>query len=232
VTEFRRLIDECDSEFGRAVLNAGRRDESDARRTRVLAALGVGAAVSMTTKASFAMSALWKKVMVGTFVAASGVAGVAAYRANVPPPSLSVSFGAPVDAAVMVGGSVSSGRTVHPEADEQVPDRVVTSKGAQVLAAPRTARASREAGLNEELALLDKARFAVRSGHPSDALARLDEHSARFPKGSLALEAQVLRVQALAGAGRREEASRRAKRILSRSPNSVVAQRLRQYVID
>jgi predicted Zn-dependent protease len=88
------------------------------------------------------------------------------------------------------------------------------------------------AGLNEELGLLDQARAAIRQGRPNEALARLDEHSTRFPKGALSLEAQVLRVQGLAAAGRTEEASRRAKRILSRSPNSVVAQRLRQYVIE
>src|SRR5690606_26967779 len=74
----------------------------------------------------------------------------------------------------------------------------------------RGARSAREvasvASLNEEVALLDRARSAVRAGHPADALTRLDEHSARFPKGSLALEAQVLRVQALAAAGRTEEA--------------------------
>jgi hypothetical protein len=88
------------------------------------------------------------------------------------------------------------------------------------------------AGLNDEIALLDRARAAINGSRPNEALLRLDEHASRFSKGGLALEAQVLRVQALAAAGRREEASRRAKRILSRSPNSVVAQRLRQYVIE
>jgi TolA-binding protein len=87
-------------------------------------------------------------------------------------------------------------------------------------------------GLNEEIALLDAARAAVNAGRPTEALERLDDHSRRFPKGSLALEAEVVRVQALAAAGRSEEASRRAKRVLSRSPNSVVAARLRRYVLE
>jgi hypothetical protein len=87
-------------------------------------------------------------------------------------------------------------------------------------------------GLNDEIELLDRARAAINGGRPNEALVRLDEHSSKFSKGGLALEAQVLRVQALAAAGRSEEASRRAKRILSRSPNSVVAKRLRQYVIE
>src|SRR5690606_31049317 len=80
---------------------------------------------------------------------------------------------------------------------------------------PRARDTASAASLNEELALLDQARAAIRQGRPNDALARLDEHSSRFPKGALSLEAQVLRVQGLAAAGRTEEASRRAKRILS-----------------
>jgi hypothetical protein len=244
VKDFSRLIDECDSELGRAILKAGREDSSELRKGRVLAAIGVGAAVTMTSKASFAMSAVWKKVFIGSVVAASGVAGLTAYRANQPAPvdRAEVNMGAAVEQARSWQARSPSRSGTAPKTVDEL-DEVEPASAESGLAEPSrrsTGRGSRgdsaaslsAASLNEEVALLDKARSAVRTGRPNDALARLDEHATRFPKGSLSLEAQVLRVQALAAAGRTEEASRRAKRILSRSPNSVVAQRLRQYVIE
>jgi hypothetical protein len=86
--------------------------------------------------------------------------------------------------------------------------------------------------LEQEVALLDEARSALHAGRTGTALERLNQHSARFPRGSLGLEAEVLRIEALAAAGRHAEASRRAKRILERSPNSIVAARLRRFVQD
>ena len=86
--------------------------------------------------------------------------------------------------------------------------------------------------IRDEVALLDRARAAVGGGDGSLALRHLDHYASEFPKGSLRLEAEVLRIQALASAGRKVEASQRAKRLLARSPNSVVASRLRRYVVE
>src|SRR5690606_13029410 len=91
VTELRRLIDECDSELGQAILRAGREHAGDeVRRGRVLAALGVGAVVTASAKSTFAFSAAfksvaWKKVLVGGVVAGGGFAGAALYQASPPP---------------------------------------------------------------------------------------------------------------------------------------------------
>lgn len=86
--------------------------------------------------------------------------------------------------------------------------------------------------LAEELALLDRARVALRSGHSAQALRHLQQYEGRFPNGSLGFEAEVLRVQVLFAAGSREAASERAKRLLRRNPNSVAAARLKRYVVD
>ena len=86
--------------------------------------------------------------------------------------------------------------------------------------------------LSEELALLDQARAALRGSGPAPALRHLRHYEQRFPKGSLAFEAEVLKVQALAASGKRKAASERAKRLLRRNPNNVAASRLKRYVID
>jgi hypothetical protein len=84
--------------------------------------------------------------------------------------------------------------------------------------------------LEQEVAVLDAARSALAAGRWGDALRHLSDHSTRFPRGSLLLEAEVLRIEALASSGNADEASRRAQAILRRSPNSIVAKRLRRFI--
>lgn len=84
--------------------------------------------------------------------------------------------------------------------------------------------------LEQELAVLDAARGALAAGRWGDAQRHLNDYARRFPRGKLGLEAEVLRIEALASSGDAEGASRRASAILKRSPNSVVAARLRRFV--
>lgn len=249
----QKLINECDSDWQRAILGAGRFDSSAERKMRVLAALGVGTAVAVGSKTSLAMAALWKKAAVGGLLAAGGVTGVVAYRV-VTAPSVEVQEFAQAEVSTAAGAYGADSKEVADEepVEAEEPAALEAASPELPVVAPRTVApgrskaaspdrvapahdgvsSDRHAGLNEELSLLDAARSAVNGGRPGEALKRLDEHSSRFPKGSLRLEAEVLRVQALAGQGRKEEASRRAKRVLERSPNSVVAARLRRYVIE
>jgi outer membrane protein assembly factor BamD (BamD/ComL family) len=83
-----------------------------------------------------------------------------------------------------------------------------------------------------ELAVLDQASEALHSGNSGGALRHLGEYSRSFPTGKLRLEAEALRIEALAASGNRAEASRRAKRFLEHNPNSVLAPRLRKFVVD
>jgi hypothetical protein len=79
----------------------------------------------------------------------------------------------------------------------------------------------------EEAALLHAARGALAGGDAKAALALLDEHGARFPKGALVAERQAARVFALCALGRSIEARRAASAFLAQNPRSPLAARVR-----
>jgi hypothetical protein len=92
--------------------------------------------------------------------------------------------------------------------------------------------AAHEAMLTEELGALDHARLALGNGNPGRALDELDGYDRRFPSGRLQLEAEVLRIDALARLGQRDAARQHAEAFLKRHPNSVLATRVRALVAD
>ncbi len=250
-TEFeepQRLISQSCTELEMAILRAGCDVPSDAgRQARVMAAVGVGTAVALGTKSTWAMVAGWKKAVLGGAIACSSVGGVYAYSALVSPDVASIELtsrgGAPapavaeepdvdviVDQAVLPSEAEVEVVEVHESASVVEPPpkrRNVAPKKARSAAPEHSAET-----LQEEVEALDGARSSLRTGDSSGALRGLAEYSKRFPKGSLRLEAEALRIEALAASGNHVEASRRAKRILERSPNSVLAPRLRRFVID
>jgi len=73
-----------------------------------------------------------------------------------------------------------------------------------------------------ELRLLRRARVAVARGDFATALSPIAEHARRFKNGRLAEEREALRVKALAGLGRTEEARRAAAAFRARFPRSVL----------
>jgi hypothetical protein len=80
----------------------------------------------------------------------------------------------------------------------------------------------------EELRLLRLARAAVARQDFSSALTLLTEHARRFKDGRLSEEREALRVRALAGLGRTEEARHAAERFQARFPRSVLLPAVRQ----
>lgn len=74
----------------------------------------------------------------------------------------------------------------------------------------------------DELRLLGDARSAVARHDFEAALAPIAEHARRFRNGRLAEEREALRVKALAGLGRTEEARRAADSFEARFPRSVL----------
>jgi hypothetical protein len=89
-------------------------------------------------------------------------------------------------------------------------------------------RASRGAVARAELALLGRAREAVASGEYAAALPPIAEHVRHFKDGRLAEEREALRVKALAGLGRSDEARRAAVAFRIRFPRSVLLPAVRQ----
>jgi hypothetical protein len=77
-----------------------------------------------------------------------------------------------------------------------------------------------------ELELLSRAQVAYAGRDFSDVLALVAEHRRRFPNGRLAEEREALRVRALAGSGRTEEARRAVSAFADRFPRSVFLPRL------
>ena len=80
--------------------------------------------------------------------------------------------------------------------------------------------------LAEETKLLDAARAAFATS-PTKALKPLDAHARRFPRGQLAVEREVLAIEALGRVGRPGEQRRRAQAFLERWPDSTWAPRVR-----
>jgi hypothetical protein len=81
-----------------------------------------------------------------------------------------------------------------------------------------------------ELGLLQRARAAVASGEFSSALAAIAEHQRRFPAGRLGEEREALRIKALVGLGRKEEARQAADRFRQRFPRSVLSTKIEETV--
>lgn len=89
--------------------------------------------------------------------------------------------------------------------------------------------ASSAGSLDEEVALIARARSAVRS-NPAEALELLRLHAQRYPRGKLVMERQLVEIEALLHAGRTQEARTRAETLLARSGGSLYEARLRRML--
>jgi hypothetical protein len=254
MTDFKRLIDEVDSDLARAVLSSGRLSTGNtARKKQVLTALGVGLVIGTTNKISMAALSTWQKVMFIGGVACVGAGGAMTYT-HLAAPSDAPSYTAAPSHAVTLSDAVALSDAVVQPASESNADRAAALQATEPQAAARlepavvspatpaavfapvsvsqsTARnpVARESSVKAELGLLEQARASLSGGSASSALQVLARYSERHPRGSMRLEAEVLKVEALAAAGRTQEASRLADRVLLRNPKSVVASRLRRF---
>lgn len=84
--------------------------------------------------------------------------------------------------------------------------------------------------LAAEVAILDRARTALRRGDPAAAAAALDAHAREFADGALVAEAELVRIETLVRRGDTAAARERARGFLIRFPQSPLAKRLRSLV--
>ncbi|MBN1656182.1 MAG: hypothetical protein JXA30_20605 [Deltaproteobacteria bacterium] len=82
--------------------------------------------------------------------------------------------------------------------------------------------------LKAELKLLRAAQLALQQGDSTGALAELNSHRRQFPRGLLQQEREAARAVALCELGRLEQGRQVAQRLLSMSPRSPLAQRIRR----
>ena len=94
------------------------------------------------------------------------------------------------------------------------------------------ARTTQGAALTAELSMVDAARSVLANGDARSALALLEAYSRLYPHGHLELEADVLRMDALARSGQSGAATKHAEAFLRRHPNSVLATRARGFLAD
>ena len=84
--------------------------------------------------------------------------------------------------------------------------------------------------LVDEITTLDRARAALRDGHPRAAIDDLDDYAGRFPRGALTPEARLMRIEAASALGRHAEVDRLARDFLSTYPSSPLARRARALI--
>ncbi len=206
------------SAIGAGVGVAAAAGASAAAGANAAAGAKVGASVAMKV----ALGVLLGSVVGGTIVAATlpprVVVQTREVRVEVPAPPPSATTSAPL---------------TSPSATTNAP---LTSPSALPSAATASARVTppltpssgdsgpdpRDGDLARERSLVDRARSALARGDAAGALASADEHRKAFPRGQLAEEREVVAIQALAAAGRSEEAGTRAGTFRKAYPSSLL----------
>ena len=228
--ELPRLREERGSALEHALLGAGISPVVSPRtRAKTLAALGVaGSAALLVSTVAGPLTTLaklgWAKLLVGlSIVGVAGALPVVSYYYT----HHVHSHEAPVAAVRRAHAPLQ--RTVAVQAMAPVvaePPATAPMPRARTVTRPRAAH-STQAALVLELAALDAVRSTISSGDAHSALALLDIYGDRFPHGRLELEAEVLRIDALAKSGQPDLARHRAEAFLRHHPRSVLAARVR-----
>jgi hypothetical protein len=240
----RRLLDSSDSNLARALLRAGRTSAPPgARRRAIVAATSALAATSFTTTAAGgalarigSIAALkWLGIGVASVGAVSvgvtlheQVFAIATRHASDP---VHLAAKAPVPLPMRAPHAPVASPPSAPETSAPPSASETSIAPPPVVAAPAPVRvAEQERSIRKEVAALKRASSALASGDAALALAVLQDYGARFPAGSLASEAAVLRIQALAQAGNASAARRAAESFLAAYPRSPYAERVRSVV--
>lgn len=134
-------------------------------------------------------------------------------------------------------GTVTDARTVSPAmplpravgSENPTPPRLAPPKSVNSARAPAASAERPPPNLAEELQMLQSARALIRAGNHGEALQALDAYAKDAKGSSLGSEASLLRIEALAGSGRRSEASSLARRFVEQNPNSPLVDRARSF---
>jgi hypothetical protein len=179
-------------------------------------ALAKGAAGGAVTAAKGTTLAKLAAVGLSAFVAGGFAGGAVVQRASY----VSISPATTAPAPAPASGAPTTEVAPAPIAS-------TTASGSEAPApAPRAstlaaASASTVGDLTRERELIDVARAALARGKPGDAIAAAQRHAERWPRGYLTEEREVILIQALAAAGRGQEAGERAARFHRTFPRSM-----------
>jgi hypothetical protein len=221
------------TDLERTLLQAARRERPSPELTRRMAAgLGISAAVAAAPVAAAPM--VVAKATVASWVPATVLA--AAVAAGVVGVSLSTKHAGSGGAAersapAQTETQVQTPAIVAPRAEEApTPADTASAPGLVEKRAERVHRRAPPpapaADLRDQIALIDAARTAVKTGATDRALALLRRYEANYPAGAFRPEALALRVEALDAGGHGAEARALAREFLARYPQSPVADRV------
>jgi len=245
--EPRPLLMETDSDELKALLRSAELDEPpDGAKRRVLGRVGVGvgvtAAVMTATTGSAATStgvlsaAKLAPLAVGKWIAIAAVVSVGTVAAvhRVKPAMLARFTEHPpsTNAATSEAPAAREGRSVEPVPIAETTPEPASESPATPLPPARNPRASSsgKSDIDGEIAAVEQARSALNRGNSSAALAAIDRYSQRYPRGMLAPEAMVIRIEALQMAGDKERAKSLGDAFLRVHPKSPHAQRVRSLI--
>lgn len=191
----------------------------------------------------FGAKGVWIASLLGIIALSGGLASTFATRSAAPSapsapvetkaqPVASASVSAdPIAPAPAPSASSAASLAVDPIVPV-VPSPSPVSRGVASNATklPNAVSSSAPADVAEELRLVEDARKALRGGSPSACLTALQTYDATYPHGVLALEANVLRAEALVRSGRHKEGQALATRLLQATPSGPHASRLRKLL--
>jgi hypothetical protein len=214
-------------------------------------AAGVGAASGVGSAAGVAgMSAVAKWILIGALGAGTVWGSAKTFSDPSSPASVPASIAAALTSArpALTFAPVGKGPAVlqAPEAVEaqrslEIPvvataATSVASSASAGLNAPARGTALVEptakgtAGLQDEVRAIDSARTHLRAGAAAEALSDVLAYEQAFPKGSLRIEAELIRIEALMKLGRKDAAKQRGEALLARDPEGPLAQRIRTLI--
>lgn len=214
---------------------------SPAARGRMAAALGLGVVTSLGSGAAAGAGGITETagMTTGTLVtvakwalviAAVGTIGTVAWRSQRPStlattPLAAVSTSPPLPLATPTDTAPPTIVAASPAVDK--PTHARTPPGVSS-ARPRSAPSA--APIDVELALLEQAKAALDAHRSDDSLAIVADYERRHPRGVFAIEAKVIRIEALHAAGRTPEARQAAELFLRSFPNAAQAARIRSLL--
>jgi hypothetical protein len=226
MNELRRLLDESESDTERALLHAGRSYRSGREtRAKTLAALGIAGSTAVVVASTSAAASLPFAKLTGAklLIAVSAVGAV-----SLAPVAYHELHKDRAPVATVSARTALAARPVAPVLP--APLAVEAPIVAATLTTSRPSpRAADPVSLAQELAALDAARATLARGDAQGAMLLLDGYAKTCPQGRLRLEAELLRIDALAKSGQTQAARRRAELFLRRHPSSVLAARARSY---
>ena len=193
-----RLLD-GGTDFERSLLRGALEERPTAELARRMAVgVGVAGTLSYTSTAKALMQSWWGKAT-GALALGAGVAGVS-YLAHTEEPAPSSTHNSPAPVSAPAAPEVVEPERAEGSSPQEpaVPvDEVAPSEAAVEPRRPSvSARRAQQNTLAQEVRLLDQARSLVRRGDHDAALSLLNTYRARYPKGVLQREAQLLRERA------------------------------------